>query len=209
MSESFIGWDGYPCEFQDSPIGKPLISAMRSLEGGVRFSDDEIRVRAHAFYSASIIGKDEELPRNRQATPKGSVDELRKLSKLTDALLRHIANMRKPAVTALHNQGWDLFALEKQLSLWPEGSLRAISELESDSGRFGAPQKFAAGKVTEMAASFYSQATGREPTIVNGIEINQASGPWLDFLNEVLKALRIKASAESQSKILFGKKGGK
>lgn len=209
MKERFIGWDGYPCEFHESPVGKPLIAAMKSLEGGTRFSESEIIARAHSFYTASIIGKDQEFPRNRQATLKGSMDELRKLSKLTDALARHIHSMRRPAVNALYNQGWDLFALEKQLNLWPEGSLRAISELEYDSGRLGAPEKIAANKVTEMAASFYSQATGKAPTIINGIEVNQASGPWLDFLGEVFKVLRIKASAESQSKKLFGKKGEK
>ncbi len=207
MTERFIGLDGYPCEFAASPVGQKLISAMKSLDGAESIFNTEITAKARAIYSASEFGKIQELPRNRKATRNKSEDELRKLSKITASLLQHIRNMREPAVSALYRQGWDLFAVERALELWPEGSLRAISELDDDQGHFGAPQKAAADNVTAMVAEYYSQATGRKPTVIKDVYSSEAYGPWLTFLDQVFSALKIKASAESQSKKLFGKKG--
>jgi hypothetical protein len=62
------------------------------------------------------------------------------------------------------------------------------------------PKSAAARQVAESAANIYKELTGKEATVRarDGI----AYGPFLEFLSKVFRVCKIRASAESQARLL-------
>lgn len=196
----FTGLDGWPCEFEQSPVGMALIAAVRDLPGADALAESEAVAEAKLLHFVSLAGQDDELPRSRPASQKASEKEIARLVELASSLADHIDTLRRPAVSALFGEGADVFTFAAQVREMAETARIAYSEIDVATPPRGAPKKLEAAEVTYWAAFTYQKITRSPVTFTTTDTTHGAkiSGAWPDFLAAVFEALRIDASVESQ-----------
>lgn len=194
----FISIQGWPCEFEESPVGTGLIKAIRAVPGGEALADSTTVDLARLLYAVAEGGRDEELPRNRPASQKASEAEIRKLAEMSERLADHLEAMRRPAISAITQEGIFPFDLVHVLRATIEQTKRAFSEIDITDTPAGAPQKVAAAEVALMASRIFEQITDRRPTFTTDPATGHVSGLWPDFLAAIYDALAISASVASQ-----------
>lgn len=204
-AKDFIGQDGYPCEFSESPFGAGLIKAIRAIPGAETLEPEAVEGKARMLYAVSEGGRDEELPRNRPASQKASDDELRKLAALAEKLERHILSIRQPAVSALYAEGAHVFELVRTLQETQENARHAFSALEIEGTPSGAPKKIEAAEVAFLASRVFEHISGRRATFTTDPGSGKVSGAWPDFLSAVFDALYINASVAAQVRTISEK----
>ncbi|WP_424992418.1 hypothetical protein [Oceaniradius stylonematis] len=201
----FTGEDGWPCEFEESPWGVALITAIRALPGGDALDGDTVTAQARMIWAVAEGGRDEELPRNRSASQEASEAEIAKLVELSERLADHIEAMRRPALSALTNVHAYPFEAVRSLRAMAEQAKVAYSEINVSSAPRGRRQKIEAAEVAFIAARLFEEVTDCRATFTSH-ESGNVSGEWPDFLSAVYDALGIKASVPAQVRAL-NKKG--
>jgi len=205
VTDNFLGLDGYPCEFAESPFGEGLIRAICAIPGGDVLEPDDVEGKARMLFSISQRGRNEELRRNRPASQKASDSELRKLADLAQKLERHILSMRQPAVSALYADGAYVFELVRTLQKTTDSARFAFHTMEIEGSPSGAPKKVEAAEVTFHASLVFEHVSGRRAIFTTDPGTSEISGAWPDFLANVFKALYIDASVAAQVKAISQK----
>lgn len=187
--------DGWHKEFL-----RPIVEALRSIPGGGELPIESLYDKAALIEAVANGGKDAEAASNRHATPKASLEELRKLELMCSKLVQHIEEMRGPAVAALSIEGLSTSDLAARLKAAQEVAGYALGNIDfSETGpKGGSPKKVAASDVTEICAVIYEEVRKKPPTFTTDTGNSQISGVWPDFLQAVFNALCIKASVGSQ-----------
>lgn len=190
-AEHETGEDGWPV-----PIPLLIADALREALGHHNPSDIIIEQAAARIYSASKQGQGEQQPRNRPASGKASVAELRKMQDLAARLADHIDGMHAPANSQLMREGLMAGEFVQRLREAQETGQHAASMIEDAPSPRGRPPSVEAAAVTECAANFFHQITGKPPTrSVDGGEY----GEWIDTLRNIFAVLRISESPEKQA----------
>jgi hypothetical protein len=133
----------------------------------------------------------------RPVTAKQAERELLALVNQSSKLRLHISKMSK---AALDEMGVDRASVEPaELNEIEEAARRALRvRAQSAIGPTGRPREGRAERIASAAASVFERLTGKPSTLSHSEGV--AYGPFLDFLNAVLEACRITASAEAQFK---------
>ncbi len=183
-----------------------LMGAIRALPNGETLSDEKVEGQALFLWSASNFGRNEELPCNRPASQRASEVELERLAKLAAQLADHIDAMHRPAVAAVWQESsddlWDTAQRARDLS---EAASYALSAIDVEDSARGAGRKAEAEEVAEVAGHVFEHVTARRPTLTVAPDGGHVSGAWPDFLARVFAILGVKASANSQARVVMQK----
>ena len=184
------------------PVAVPqkVADALRVILASYDPPGDLIEQAAAQIFAASELGRSDELPGNLIASSSKTENELREFEKLTAKLIDLIDGMHGPAITALSSEGLIARDLLEPLRRAYEAAGHAGSAVDFEE----LPQKnpgnkpmIEAASVTQMAASFYEQITGRQPARI--VDSEGEYGEWIDTLSAIFVALDIKASAKKQA----------
>ncbi len=178
---NFVGLDGYPCSFEESPLGQKLIRAVRRVPGASNFSDHSVETFALWLLVASDEGRRAELPQGRPASEHASFLEMKKLKSMAEGLVEHIYKIHMPAIQALQRQGIDLNNISNQLATMLESMSGAWGDLEPQPSTRGRPQKHEASDVTEEAATVFELVAGYAPTFTSDPISSEVTGAWPIF----------------------------
>lgn len=119
---------------------------------------------------------------------------------LCEKAIAHIAQMNQPAVSAIFDEGGDLWGLESKLGEMLEIAGHSLGQPVADPS--SGARKLEAAQVTEVAGHVFEHVTTRRPTITTDPVTFEISGDWPKFLSAVFSALRVDASVEAQAKAL-------
>jgi hypothetical protein len=194
----FIGADGWPCDFADSPTGAALVEAVSRLPGADALSQDAVQSFAMRLFSASEQGKASDEPRSRPASIAQSEREIETLDKLAGELEQAIRSIRKPSHAALFREGANLAEISENLAQLREYARHAYSDLRDAENVRGRPKKHEAAVVTETARHIFETIEKRPATFTTDPASGSVSGIWPDFLSAVFEALAVTASVASQ-----------
>lgn len=198
MSFGFVGLDGYPCSFEESPIGLDLIDAIRRLPGSDSIPDYQLESFALRLFIAHEQGRAEEQPNAQPATETQTRNEMLHLVHLADRLKRHIEGMRKPSHESFASYGVELAKLSDQLPTIGDVVGAAFGESTTVQTTRGRPAKQRAKRVTDEAAKVYQSVTLKAPKKTRDALTNEISGDWPRFLETLLRTFHIEASVEAQ-----------
>jgi hypothetical protein len=189
-------WDDWP-----PPAHLALYSAVRAVPGGYRLSDAEVDGYARLIATGSELGRGQELPRFRGASPAATDRQLSRLHDLADALVQHIETMNGPALGALRAEGCNAIDFLTPLRDLQENARHAYSEgpaYEGSGGGGGRPRKIEAAGVTAVAANVFERISGQRPSFTSDPETGGVSGDWPRVLGLVFDALYLEASVAAQ-----------
>lgn len=182
------------------PFPEGVDRAIRALPRGEALTDQEVRQLAIQIGDAAILGREQEMPKNRMASARASRDELEGFIALAERLKNHVQNMRQPANNALFDgASFSLSEFSVTLAEAIDAAEVSVGAVEAPAESVkGAPKKIEANEVTARAAFIYFQVTGEKPTFSTDTSNSKVFGNWPDFLDAVFKGCRIKASVDWQ-----------
>ena len=195
---TFIGADGWPCDFAESAPCAALMQVISLLPGAGTLSQNTLQTHAFRLFSASEQGRAEDEPRNQKASIKQSEAQLRDLDRLASELEQRLRDLKQPAFGTLHREGAEIAALVQTLAELREYSGHALSDLRAAEHARGRPPKHEAAAVTTTARCTFETITQRRATSTTDPATGQVSGAWPDFLKAVFAALTVDASVASQ-----------